>query len=211
MTTKMLLRCGIADLTTCCLMALNVAGCGIAAESFTPTPVKAPLTIQEARALLTSGSPEQRIAAALAVPTFGDDAREAVPQLEANLFFLSSHDVRRAAAIALGEIGQRATDAAPSLLDVLAEDPSAPVRVATADALGRIGSRVAVPRLAEHLGDESMEVQIACALAISRITDVQFQDVGSDGIYTLDESGQPLIVVQARLWWHTLGQYTEWE
>jgi HEAT repeat protein len=140
-----------------------MGGCSVSTELAAPTAVPSPQTLVQAIAFLENGSPEQRITAALAIPTFGADAKQAVLHLEANLYYEGSHDVRRSAAVALGEIGQPASSAGPSLVDVLDADPSVSVRVAAADALGGTGYKPAVPDLVAHLGDESIELQIASA------------------------------------------------
>lgn len=190
--------------------ALGAGGCGVPSELAAPTAVQPPRTVEQAISYLETGPPEQRIAAALAIPAFGTEAAEAVPQIEANLLYQSSHDVRRSAAHALGEIDPPVSSAAPSLADVLGADPSVSVQVAAADGLGRIGCAPAVPELAGRLDDVSTELQIASALAISRIARLGFQDSESSGIYRLDESGQPLIVGEARSWWQTTGQIQVW-
>ncbi len=197
----------VAGLVVFWLGILVPGGCGVPTELAVPSGIQPPRNLEQAVSYLETGSPEQRIAAASAIPGFGAEAVEAVPQLEANLYYESSHDVRWSAARALGEIGPPASGAAPSLVDAFGRDPSVSVQVAAADALGRIGYARAVPDLAEHLDDVSVELQIATALAISRIAGLDLQDSESSGIYRLDESGEPLIVGEAISWWQTTGQF----
>lgn len=174
-----------------------------------PAP-EPPRTLAEAREYLASGSPEQRILAAISLSDFGFRAKEALPELIANLYYAASHDVRRSAAVALGEIGPPAAPAVTPLMDVLRNDVSISVRVAAGDALGNIGERGSVPELALHLDDADFDLAIACALAISRITSEPFPDSDGTRVFRLDEQGVPLIVIAAIEWWEAEGQFQEW-
>lgn len=201
---------GVARRAIAIAMVGALGGCAPSVEVGSAPHLEPPRTIAEARRYLATGGAEQRILAAISLPAFGAQASEALPELIANLFYQSDHDVRRSAAVALGEIGPAAGAAVSSLMHVLRNDVSITVRVSAADALGKIGQRVAVPELALSLDDANTELAVASALAIARITSEPFPDSDGTRVFRLDEHGVPLIVVAAIEWWEAEGQFQEW-
>ncbi len=170
-----------------------------------PTP---PATIPEMIDVLRKGPDIARLGAARSLGLEGPNASAAVPTLVASL---SSDDseLREAAAWALGQIGDTSEEVVLALAKVLLEDVSVRARVAAARAIGETGANIGVPFLARGLDDKESEVQIRSAESLSRIMDLDLSEVGSNG-YSLDEDGVPLIVVAAREWWTSTGQYEDW-
>ncbi len=178
-------------------------------SEFSNSPVPtAPSSVTDLIAVLSSANDEARIGAANALAAMGSSAEPAVPALTRNLYYRNS-DVRKAAASALGSIGPSAQASLPLLVVLLLDDPAIQTRREAASALGKIGNVSAVPALAAALDDADQGVAIACAKSISTLAVQDFPDVDSTG-YTLDEDGNPRIVVAAKEWWQQAGQSQTW-
>ena len=152
-----------------------------------------------------------RAAAARALGSIGPEAREATAALGLALTSDKDAAVRTFSAEALGTIGDPA--ALDNLSTALGADPEATVRRAAALAIAYIGAqaRTAVPELEKALTDEEIGVRAASAYAIARITGQPFPDSSGTGKgYRIGEDGEALIVIAAREWWETEGQYENW-
>ena len=182
-----------------------------AAETWHSPPPTPPASLPELIEVLSSYSAEARIGAARALGAMGPDAEAAVPALANNLYYEGAHEVRRAAAWALGEIGPAARPAVPLLIVVLLDD-SVHAREAAAIALGKIQDPTAVPGLASSLDDQSQFVQVSSAEALAQLTGQSFPGSPPSelGGYTLNESGEALIVLAASDWWKEEGWRQDW-
>jgi len=176
-----------------------------------PTPAA---TLPELINDLSSNDMGVRLVSIYTLEEYGDDAVIAIPLLRENLE-VNDVDVREAAAYALGKLGSKAQKAVPDLIIVIQDDSSYHVRDTAIEALGLIGDSTAIPALATILFEERTTydpwygIPISCADAIATITDERFTDTGK-GIYTLNEDGIPLLVIDAREWWQEEGQYQNW-
>lgn len=197
-----------------CLSACSENGLVIGPHDPSPSPT-APSTLPELIESLSDSDYRVRLAATYALRDKGPTAKQAVPAL---ITALSDEvgDVRASSADALGEIGPKAASAVPMLIGVLQSDEFAHARAEAAEALGKIGDPGAVPALANTLWDQEAQeeysfILIEAAQAIARLTDNSFPDSepGPHG-YRLNEDGIPLIIIAARKWWETEGQYQEW-
>jgi HEAT repeat protein len=173
-------------------------------------------TLPELIANLSNDDPQVRVVSAYALEKFGRESALAIPALEENLCYTGDSDVRRSAAIALGKLGRDAENAFPFLIAALINDGSYQVRAESARSLGKIGVINAVPLLASRLFDPDINEPdsndapaIESAEAIRELTGITFVDAGTGG-YTLNEEGLPLIVVEARQWWESEGQFQDW-
>jgi hypothetical protein len=181
-----------------------------------PSPLPtAPSTTSELIASLSDPDYRVRLFAIYALRDMGPAAELAIPVLILTLSDDVS-DIRVSSADALGEIGPKAAPAVPSLIEVLRSDDFVHARVSAAKALGKIGDISAVPALADILWDQDAQeayisIPIKAAQAIAQLTGNQFPDSepGPHG-YRLNDDGKPLIVIAAREWWESEGQYQEW-
>jgi len=174
-----------------------------------PTPAS---TLAQLMLDMSSDEAAVRLVSTYALEGYGNQAVVAIPLLVANLAD-EDFDVRLASAYVLGRLGPAAKAAVPDLIRALENDSYFRVRVEAAEALGSIGDRTAVPALALALLDDippSHRVAIACAHSIATITGEEFRDSKSTS-YWLDDTGLPLLVVDAREWWHSTGQFLDWE
>jgi HEAT repeat protein len=197
----------------CFVMLANVSCTAISAtpriepSSIPPT---APSTLFELLDVLSNGSAEARISAALKVLTLSENEKElAIPSLVKNLDYDNS-DVRRATAIVLGEIGPTANQSVEGLISLLTKDDSTRVRIAAAEALGKLDDRSIVPVLADQLDSSNTELAIVAAKSLALLTGKNFSDVDSQNGYSLDQGGNPYIVIDAKAWWESEGKFLEW-
>lgn len=121
------------------------------------------------RALLSAKEWPLRAAAAAVLGDMGNQALEAVPQLERALRD-DDEWVRRNAVEALGNMGPAAAEAVPSLCDML-RDRCEAVRHNAALALAKIGPAAAAaePALTEALADENLYVRENARIALDHI------------------------------------------
>lgn len=199
------------------LMLLLLIGCQpVQTFENSPRPT-VPNTLPELIEVLNGENAEAKIRAAYVLASIGPEAAPAVEALTANLTYQGPYDVPESAAFALGRIGPAAISATPSLVLLMHDDAAFfRVRSAAALAVGQIGDRTAVPELvevlyADNLFDESSRKGIAinAALAIELITGKEFG--GRSGTaYDMGLNHVPVVVLEARRWWETEGQYQDW-
>lgn len=157
-----------------------------------------------------------QISAAIALEELGPDARSAVPALIDVLQSDDTHvNVRRAVADTLGRIGD--SSAVPVLASVLYEE----VIEGTCEELVRrypddcrldphTTSCSCGGEIGRTMGRTDDGLWVDSAVAIALITGEDFPDADSSGGYYLNEEGVPLVVIAAREWWKSEGQYQEW-
>ena len=155
-----------------------------------------------------------QIAAAVALEELGPDARSAVPALIDVLQDDDTHvNVRRAATDALGRIGDSL--AVPGLASILYEE----VIEGTCEELVNrypndcrfdYSSCNCWGEIGRTMGRINSGLKIDSAVAIALITGEDFPDADSSGGYYLNDEGVPLVVIAAREWWESEGQYQEW-
>jgi hypothetical protein len=175
-----------------------------------PTPAS---TLPDLVKNLASEDMAVRLSSIYALEKYGEEAKVAIPGLIDNLY-VNDSDIRKAAADVLGKLGPSAGSAVPDLMSVLQNDSSYYARVAAANALGLIDDPRAVPSLVTTLFEEQIyqlhTLEITCAESIAKITGEKFTDVGSKGVYTINDDGIPLIVIDAQKWWQEVGQFADW-
>jgi hypothetical protein len=174
-----------------------------------PTPAA---TLAELVKNLSDENPKVRVVSAYELKEYGKEAIVALPALRENLFFARYWEVRESAAEALGRLGPDANEAVPDLVSILENmEEIIHVRRAATHALGEIGNTISILSLVPCLYDDDKgDLSIACAEAIGKISGKEFKEANTGG-YTLDNQGRPLIVLEARKWWETEGQYQDWE
>jgi len=159
---------------------------------------------------MKSPSADERLLGMWAVLNYPDKNQATLPFVVQNLYYQQNSDVRSAAARVLGELGPVANMAVPDLINVLQTDSSSDVQIDIAIALGKIDDLSAVPALASNLiGYEDNNIAAFSAKSISQLTGETFPDSDSSG-FRLDEHGVPLIVIAARDWWLSTGQFEDW-
>jgi len=162
-------RCSVGVL---CVAASLVAGCFGSIKttvSFCKGEADLAVALPELRTRLHSPDSNVRALATIAAGTWGEEARELVADLTANLGH-SRKAVRLGAATALSAMGKDAKEAVPQLVSLLADADMA-VRKATAVALCSMGGHAqpAVPRLISLLNDKDASVRKIAALALASI------------------------------------------
>jgi len=201
----------VVGLFVLCTSACTCDNVVIGPHDPTPLPT-ASSTMSELIASLSDPDYHVRLASIYALRDMGSAAEPAVSAL---IIVLSDDvsDVRTAAAYAFGAIGPAGASAVPALVQVLRSDKYGPARVAAAESLGRIGDTSAVPILAEVLWDQGahMSLRIEVSQATAWLTGAEFPDCEpGPHAYKLNDEGEPLIVIAAREWWMSEGQYQEW-
>jgi hypothetical protein len=174
-----------------------------------PQVIPTPATYAEIVQYL-QGIPDERITAMdmiHKVPAY--ETEETMTLITENLFYDEIYEVRSAAAITLGELGERAYSSVPSLILALQTDKNVTVQCEVADALGKLKAKEAIPALASLLYSTDIYVSALVAQSIANITGEPFRDSGK-AYFTINDSGQPLIVIDAITWWEEKGQYQEW-
>ncbi|MBK9005789.1 MAG: HEAT repeat domain-containing protein [Anaerolineae bacterium] len=200
----------LAILTSCNQMSVKPTPSPEVEASTLPTPAS---TLADLLKDLKSDDVAVRLSSIYALEKYGDAATVAIPALIDNLY-INDADVRKAAADALGKFGPGAKSAIPDLIHMLRNDSYYHARAAAADALGLIGDPQAVPDLVATLFEEQTyqlhNLEISCAESIAKITGEKFREAGSKGVYSIDNNGLPLIVIDAREWWLNVGQFEDW-
>lgn len=206
------------NLVTCSFVMLISACIRAPVSKLTATPYEEFIGIPQATlptditgliVVLQSQDVEARIQATRVLGNMGPAAQPAVPALTQNLYHYN-FEVRRAAAEALGKVGPGAQSSVPVLIVTLLEDSFVHARGAAAEALGKIGESMTVPALAAALADESDSVQIQSAISLALLTGQEFPDLDTNGGYSLNQEGVPLIVEAAKGWWENEGRYQDW-
>jgi HEAT repeat protein len=167
-----------------------------------------PSSLSELIDALSSNNGLARQGAARRLGAMGMAAKSAVPALTRNLYYSWGYEVRQTAAEALGNIGPTAKPAVPVLIVSLLTD-FGHVRSEAAMALGKIGDPSAIPALVQALDDDEVNVKIDAAESIAFLADQKFPELGQSG-HSLDENGNPFIVLAVKAWWEKEGQYRDW-
>jgi hypothetical protein len=195
------------------LLATLLNGCGL--EVFLgphdPSPFPTPPTsMPELLEALTDSDYRMRLSVIAALSKLGPEAEVAIPALTKALSDNVS-DVRTAAAYALRDIGPAAAPAVPELVKMMQTDVARGARRAAAEALGRLGDISVVPDLAAILYtvDASQSLMVAAARSLAYLTENPFTD-SEPGSYGHTSDGTPVIVIEARDWWKSEGQYQQW-
>lgn len=170
-------------------------------------PPTLPNTVPELIQALSEENAEARIGAARALGARGVEAKEAIPALTQNLYYVGPYEIREASAWALGEMGIEAKPAVPYLTIILLTD-FVHARRAASEALGKIDDTSAIPALAQALYDEDAIVTMDSAKAIEQLIGIDFVDNLSEN--ALNEDGIPRITIAAIRWWREKGQYQNW-
>jgi HEAT repeat protein len=138
----------------------------VACGDFNRVSMFGPETVSALTGALREGSPERRVAAAIALAEVGGEA-VVRPLLEA----LKDGEamVRSAAARSLARVSD--SRAISALIRIL-KDRDANVRVATVAALGEFGDKSAVKALLELAGDPNWEVRATLAETLGRLADL---------------------------------------
>ncbi len=156
---------------------------------------------------------DDRLAAAGVLGSIGPKATDAVPSLTEMLAMDEDDVVRGAAAFSLGRISSDAVTL-NVLIQQIQQEHEGEALMGIAKGLCSMGAtaKPAIPALAEKLWWPSPHgVKQSAAKAISNIANVEFHDnnCGKDG-YGEFVGNELRIVVEARDWWSSTGQYQNW-
>lgn len=171
------------------------------------TQLPTPETIAKAILFIRSDNSEEQILGMWSILSY-PNKDEALEYIVDNLHD-DDYDVRLNAIIVLGKLGPSSNLAVPDLLSSLASESSPEIMIEITIALGSIGNIIAVPSLAENLSHPNQELAVYSAKSISNLTGVFFPDAQSSG-YHVDGNGNPYILLAAKEWWKTEGQYQDW-
>jgi HEAT repeat protein len=197
------------------LLVICLGGCGdvmIGPNDPRPSPVP-PASVPELIDALEDPDPMMRLSAVTALGRLGTEAGPAVPALTKILTnTASTSEMRIAVAYTLRDIGPSAASAAPELVKMVHTDINKGARAAAAGALGGLGDTSVVPDLAAVLydADASRSLMIAAARAIAALTSNSFTDSQPGSGVRFTEDGTPFLILEARSWWESEGQYQEW-
>ena len=201
-----------------CSLLMILTSCGTVNRP-TSYPELPPRPLAELLTELHAADVQIRINAVSSLADHGSAAAPAVPDLIAmiddplnpnGVKHVLDDESRVDVIYTLGSIGPGAVAAAPTLVTIVREPQEyTMVRQEAIWALAKIGDRTVVPQLIPVLTDPDPGFTQEVGRAIADLAQLDFSEVERKNSFTSD--GTSVIADAALAWWHTEGQYLDWE